>query len=142
MREIKFRAWSEEFGMMFYPNVGEEQFEDLVGEKGSPKCGLMQPQGSLSYMHSQRSPIMQYTGLKDKNGKEIFEGDICKTRDGHCEVVMGHHNGAWCFSFPKVGTGIRTPILNYIEGTMGCAPENKFEVIGNAYEGIFNEVNK
>ena len=49
MREIKFRAWDK---------VKKEMF-DPVGE-----------------MDLNTEGIMQFTGLKDKNGKEIFEGDI------------------------------------------------------------------
>lgn len=56
MREIKFRAWVEETKKMFYNHQNNRYFgRDLK----SPRVALM-----------------QYTGLKDKNGKEIYEGDI------------------------------------------------------------------
>lgn len=66
MREIKFRAWDEEKKEMFYD-------EFFVDSDGSP------------YWHSTQSDanveLMQYTGLKDKNGEEIYEfdylGDYC-----------------------------------------------------------------
>lgn len=67
MREIKFRAWDKENKMMI-------SFEPLfVGDQGMYWQGdLLEP--------------MQYTGLKDKNGREIYEKDIINTVDGKCVV--------------------------------------------------------
>lgn len=58
MREIKFRAWDKSANRMFY---------DYPLRSIKP---------------SNKIPLMQYTGLKDKNGKEIYEGDICDTPSG------------------------------------------------------------
>lgn len=59
-REIKFRAWDEQALMM------SEAFEPLKNEE--PKiCG--------ENINKAYAIYMQYTGLKDRNGKEIYEGD-------------------------------------------------------------------
>lgn len=137
MREIKFRAWDKVeqdfiygeplFG--FFPSVGEseENFKSF----------------------NENYNLMQYTGLKDKNGKEIYEGDIVEVQ--HLPVsrnenkILGfieRDNKFYTQNIVEwVETGfifIRTPKFKK------CRPvysrsfitknEKYFKVIGNIYE--------
>ena len=61
MREIKFRAWDKKRKMMFH----FELFEQPPTELGQP-------------LYLDDLVLMQYTGLKNKKGKEIYEGDVVK----------------------------------------------------------------
>ena len=66
-REIKFRAWDK----------GKKEFVDDVLITANKHGFLYQNDNKCEFSGEDRDIIlMQYTGLKDKNGKEIYEGDI------------------------------------------------------------------
>ncbi|MES0444931.1 MAG: YopX family protein [Desulfobacterales bacterium] len=80
MREIKFRAWDKTGECMVPWNaMTQTAFNDN-------KMNLLY---DIMCGHRLNVELMQYTGLKDKNGKEIYEGDIIKTGqlDSHVNSV-------------------------------------------------------
>ena len=70
MREIKFRAWSNEYKSI-YQNFAINALGTKIASNddwGARSCDWCKI--------TDNDVLMQYTGLKDKNGKEIYEGDI------------------------------------------------------------------
>ena len=107
MREIKFRVWDSE-RKRIWPI-----------QRHSFKTGKSMPYGwNVEYVFDE---LMQYTGLKDKNGTEIYEGDI--VFDSHCE-----ENGKVIFDEGCFAIEWETTIEDLFEN---C---DIYEVIGNAYQ--------
>lgn len=90
-REIKFRAWDSDDSKMLH--AFEEGYRIMYNEDyGTMFCGGHNSAGDWN------EPIlMQYTGLKDKNGVEIYEGDVLEHNydKGLMKWVVCYENG--CF---------------------------------------------
>lgn len=123
MKELKFRAWDgDRYWYNIVPSPIRSRTIDICKEITSHEPEYWNMVDVIEGVKA----VEQYTGLKDKNGKEIYEGDIV-TLDGEWEVikdtdcsVITFENG--CF---RVGDGYENEAGSYL---------SDWRVIGNVHE--------
>lgn len=128
---FKYRVWDKESSKMLYP-VGDEESIEFDGNGdfvGIDKIGYWN--GGLN------CEIMQSTGLKDKNGKLIYEGDVIKT-EAQAGIVINY--GIVGFN-EKEARFLMTANLKSQDYIYSFWYRNSLEVIGNVYENkdLLNE---
>ncbi len=128
MREIKFRAWHKKRKKMY--QVEELRLEGLQDGGGFAK--LKNPQNQLYFTPANKIILMQFTGLLDSKGVEIYEGDIIKQGNNpecwFAPRVVEFKHGAW------MGGDIRIYVEQDWVRYEGKVSNHKWEILGNIWE--------
>jgi uncharacterized phage protein (TIGR01671 family) len=129
MREIRFRVWDKKHKAMVYPYDAQKGDGLLLVADMAGKLYVLDECGNYMPVDTDHYEIMQYTGVKDCNGKEIYEGDIVHVTDffhGDAKVYKGVVKFVGGY-YQIEGEDIRNVPLGWIISS------DDVEVIGNIY---------
>ncbi|MDC6268037.1 YopX family protein [Lysinibacillus fusiformis] len=125
MREVKFRGWHKGLNKWVYGFLTRNKNGVYFIENADSSYGIADDES-----------VGQYTGLKDKHGMEIYEGDIVEYNDfnslrtgGHAEdkIIVGKvafSCGMWMVEAKNCGHDLYEGLVN----------DEELEIIGNVYE--------
>ena len=122
MRDMKFRGWERDLKVMVYEH-------ELCGHT-EYTCNPVRAVNIILNEDDMGYEYMLYTGMKDKNDKEIYEGDIVEFEDRESKAfVLGQvmfNLGQWSVRYldENIGTNL------------SGIPKKEIEVVGNIYEGV------
>ena len=106
MRQIKFRAWDES--------------QKYMAKQGTPDLETIQS----FFFHFGNFPLMQFTGLTDKNGIEIYEGDIIQFLIDNEKYIVEFTEGSFC-----IVSNQNSCIISMYD-----FQNSEFLILGNIYE--------
>ena len=161
MRQIKFRIWHKKENRWLDPWAEEDPILSLKDfGKGCEVYLYDRNTQEHSNINCQMDDVViqQYTGLKDKNAKEIYEGDLLWRPTVNRTIYLvdfNDENYGWVMGwnlleygiiddknnlseFDKVQWSNNSDVVNYPVKSYyyGSSPDDHYEVVGNIFEGV------